>query len=717
MKSLAFFFLISLSFGPAFLLAQKNIQRGYVCLERKDFGSAERAFRKAVIKDPERAYLGLALLFSASMDYKNLDSALVFIEKALFYTEIKGEKEKNKNNRSKDSSYFLSAKWYRNGLETCKTEILLKYYADLRVSSADWITVEEVLPHCSMNPTEEAFRRLRDSLFLGSTLNKTPYTYWSLLQRKPSVYWKTIAEDEFQRLTYLEWVSSSKEENLVLFLRFNQLNKYVEWAEEEVFKGYTQDKDTLTIQTFINKYPRNPHVDRAWKMYFQLACWGTGGSESSVRAFLHRNPGYPFKGQALEDLEFMERRLIPSLNEQGLLGFMDEQGHEVIPCQFETVGEFIEGLSTVSVNDQYGVIDKKGGFRLPCRYGFLSDYQNNAFIAQEDSQFVLINAKGENLLSHPFTDLSWIFRDKLLFRNEALFGVMEIQGNVVLDPFFDEITPINDYFALVSVNDKVGVINSVGDYLVAPEYDQIEYSNALFVVTKSNRKGIIKESGELLLPVEYDEIGEVRDLLIYIAKAGQFTHLNPVSKKISKYKYPTYAGSNRLGRFIQGTFIVRQGNGYVVTDTLLGITKLTSVKSIGNPGEILPIMLKSDGAWSLLNRKGEAVMETYAFDFVRNLSDSLFIVSVQGKMGVLSSKGVWVINPTFDDILWEDDETFMVLNNGKKGVYASSGKCLVPCDYEQIFKYSVHHWGLLNNLQFSCFLVDSSKIVIANRRP
>ena len=712
MRKLTCFLLLLVSFYVGKSHAQKTIQIGYDCLENKDFGSAERAFRKGISKYPQQAYFGLAKLYFESKDVGNLDSALTNVERSL---RLLGTYEdlthgNTKDGKVKENNSDLSLFVYRL-LSDYKEQVLWKYLTQLKASSADWLNVEKIMPYVQSDQTLESYKRLRDSLFLVAHSKKTTYTYWSLLRRSPSDYWRSYAEDELQRLTYQEWVPTALEEDITSFLRFNAKSKYVEFAEEELFKEYSQTKDTTRIKSFIGKYPTNQNIDRAWKLYFQLACWSSGGSETAVRAFLGQNPSYPFKEKALEDLGFMERRLLPTISNEGLFGFMDEQGQKIIDNQFESVGEFLEGFSTVVMNDQYGVIDKKGVFRIPCRYNYLSDFQNNAFLAQGDTFFTLLNSNGDMLLPQKYTELSWIFMDKLLFSQGENFGVMDMQGATVIDTIYDELIAINDFQALVSLNGKVGVINSVGDYLIPPEFDQIEYANGLFLVTKAQLKGIWSQNGEPLLPVEYNDIGDLRDNFIYVAKGGKFSHFNPKSKKMGKEKYPVFTGSNRIARMVQGQFVYIQNNAYFSTDTLMNSIKLTAVKSFGNPGVLLPYVRKTDGTWCLMNRKGIALLEGVKFEFVRQLTDSLVILSIQGKLGVFSANASWLIPPDYDDIIWDDDRTFIVMYNGKKGVFNANGHCLIACENEQIIKYSVHHWGLINNQQYRCYMVDSNKFV------
>lgn len=57
-------------------------------------------------------------------------------------------------------------------------------------------------------------------------------------------------------------------------------------------------------------------------------------------------------------------------------GFIDKTGKEVIPVQYESGGEFHEGLAAVRVDGKYGYIDKDGTVIVPFRYDAASDFQD-----------------------------------------------------------------------------------------------------------------------------------------------------------------------------------------------------------------------------------------------------------------------------------------------------------------------------------------------------
>ncbi|MBK6344998.1 MAG: protein kinase [Bacteroidales bacterium] len=77
---------------------------------------------------------------------------------------------------------------------------------------------------------------------------------------------------------------------------------------------------------------------------------------------------YDYLGSFIDGLAIVKRN--------GLSGFINKFGIEVIPCQFESVDIFHDGLACVKRNGKYGFIDKKGKVIISCEHtysGYFSD--------------------------------------------------------------------------------------------------------------------------------------------------------------------------------------------------------------------------------------------------------------------------------------------------------------------------------------------------------
>ncbi len=76
----------------------------------------------------------------------------------------------------------------------------------------------------------------------------------------------------------------------------------------------------------------------------------------------------------MKSVDFFE---LTPIQHGGKYGFQDKKGNIVIPCQWEMVSLFHEGLALVRDNKhRYGYIDKSGEIIIPCIFIDACDFQN-----------------------------------------------------------------------------------------------------------------------------------------------------------------------------------------------------------------------------------------------------------------------------------------------------------------------------------------------------
>ncbi len=54
---------------------------------------------------------------------------------------------------------------------------------------------------------------------------------------------------------------------------------------------------------------------------------------------------------------------------------MNKEGQEVVPCRYDEVRDFEEGLAAVQRGGQWGFVNKEGQEVVPCRYDEVRDFR------------------------------------------------------------------------------------------------------------------------------------------------------------------------------------------------------------------------------------------------------------------------------------------------------------------------------------------------------
>lgn len=228
------------------------------------------------------------------------------------------------------------------------------------------------------------------------------------------------------------------------------------------------------------------------------------------------------------------------VNADRKIGFIDKTGIEVIPCQFDNITRFSEGLASVNINDKYGFINKTGEMVIPCRYDITSDFSEGlAKVIINNKYGGFIDKTGEIVISYSCSDISdvpegltlvpsgyihWSSLKKyngLLLRHGIVGSVDEglalVKANNKYDGFitmgwetlipcskYDYIGDFSEGLAFVKLNDKYGVINKIGKTVIPYKYDAVgNFSEGLAFVEINNKYGFIDKTGKTVIPCKY----------------------------------------------------------------------------------------------------------------------------------------------------------------------------------------------------------------------
>ena len=198
-----------------------------------------------------------------------------------------------------------------------------------------------------------------------------------------------------------------------------------------------------------------------------------------------------------------ERAIFGGLSSEGkyLYGYLDEQGNEVIPLQFENAYDFIGGKALVQIKEnQFALITRTGEIIQTYPYAFMMGYS-------------------EGLI--PFQKT---FNDK--------WGYVDEGGQIVIQPQYSNAMSFQNGRAIVNIADdmynKYGLINKNGQFILPPEYNYIIQlgEKRVAIGTALNPEesyigskfGIADTDGRILTDFLYDHVGEYNKGLSSVTK-------------------------------------------------------------------------------------------------------------------------------------------------------------------------------------------------------
>jgi hypothetical protein len=304
---------------------------------------------------------------------------------------------------------------------------------------------------------------------------------------------------------------------------------------------------------------------------------------------------------------FSEGLAIIQTGSTGKLGFIDSTGKVVIPCEYDNISPFVNGISLagkiVGGKMLGGYIDKKGKVILPLQYEKIGKFQDGNGIVQTEAGFFYVDNTGKlrpapvsgalyctefssglamavtpgqsNMKTHTYFDKTLTtkltvnayeatpFRGEVAFASfsPGIYSIIDRKGAKVKDlpPGIQGLDFFGDGMFGVKYNGFWGFMNEKGDMVISPKYDSAgAFRNGSAKVKKNLRWGVINTNEVRKLEIKYN--------YVEVGNEGTATYMDSNRKWGAIY----YSGIGFYGNlayataFMDGKAIIRMGYRYVI---------------------------------------------------------------------------------------------------------------------------------------------------------
>ncbi len=307
---------------------------------------------------------------------------------------------------------------------------------------------------------------------------------------------------------------------------------------------------------------------------------------------------------------------------------------EVVPCKYDSVGNFSEGLAAVNLDGKWGFIDKTGKEVIPCKYEHASGFSEGLAAVELDNKWGFIDKTDKEVIPCKYNDAEDFSEGLAAVKNrQQQWGFIDQTGTEVIPCKYIEAKNFSEGLAAVKLGEKWGFIDQTGTEVILCKYVKVgNFSEGLAVVADENSMcGFLDTTGKEVVPCT----------LPYV----------------SFMSFP-------FGSFSEGLLAVRKGNLYT---NLWGFVDKTGQEVIpfqywGNGSDGSPIFSEGLAAVILVNdiKKGPGVVDYYGdegvidttgqevvpfgkYDAINNFSAGLAAVCLDGKWGFIDKTGQEVV--------------------------------------------------------------------------
>ena len=401
---------------------------------------------------------------------------------------------------------------------------------------------------------------------------------------------------------------------------------------------------------------------------------------------------------------FSEGRL--AVRKNGLWGFVNRDGLEVIPCRFKEVSNFSLGLAAVKLGRNWGFIDKQGEIEIDFKYknagnfkfglawvqtsegvGYINkkeefvipvlfdkafDFEMGVARIAQSEKFGLIDTNGKFVQRPKFSAINAFDQHGLAIvtygGNRVRYGIIDLKGAFVTNTGFLKIQPFREGFAVVKQKNGYGYIDTLGNLVIPTQFSKASsFSEGLAAVHQNGACGYIRKTGQKAVPFEFSRCLDFDE-----GKAVVYKGLKKAGLVDKEGDYILEPSVNRLLKFKGGRGLVRdeEYRFYFITEQA-GLYNGFYQRATAFKHGVAVVQIA--GKWGIINQRGIEVIPP-KYDKIESFQNGYAKVRIKGFNGLSNLKGELIVDPDYEYISYAGDGLFRVEQGDKIGYFDMAGK-------------------------------------------
>lgn len=649
-----------------------KIEKGFEKLKEYDYFSAKNYFEKSLEDETAASAYGLSSIYSFEKNpFYNPDSARKYILLAKSaYTKLK---EKSKK------------KYSEFGVTDSTIQSLSEFICMDAFNKAVFKGTLESYNHYLKNfiscaPYSEAVILRNEAAFNEAVEINTSTAFKEFIALYPQSLQYSEAVRRFEELVFRENTSDRTIESYERFIVNFPESPYKFQAEKTIYTLSVPDKSLNQYVAYVRKYRNSRYTRDAWQNIYKRAM--TDYTESTFNNFKKNFPDYPFPDELETDYRLQNYFFLP-FEKKDKWGYINELGMQLIKPAYDEASFFSEGLASVSDSNKYGYINKSGKRIINFDFIDAEPFRNGGAIVKKDSLYGLIDKNGDFLITPVYEELSEVSEDIYMGVKNDHSGYISKEGIPLTDFIYDLAGEFISGFAIVNKNEKFGLIDKPGNTVINPQYAELVFigNDRLKALSDDDAWGIINSNGDVILPFEYDAIGEFHENRALVAKENKCGYVDSQGAIVIPLRYQYTSILLTTGFFKEGYALVKQKYRSLIIDSTGKAISVAGAEDYGRPAEgFIPV--KKNKKWGYADMSGKIKIPA-KFESAEPFYTGLAIIGQNKMKGIADTTGFVYIIDNFEDIIIREN-LLQIRMYGKTGLMTRGGVYLLPAKFDKI---------------------------------
>ncbi len=310
-------------------------------------------------------------------------------------------------------------------------------------------------------------------------------------------------------------------------------------------------------------------------------------------------------------------------------GLLDENLEQVVPMEWDFIGELSENRRIVKRGNLYGFINEYHQTEVSPVYTQVGNFSGGlACVKNSDGKWGYIDPFGQVIISFQFDDANDFSCGRALVKTDGLYGYIDPQGVLVIPAKFTEAYSFFEDRACVREEELYGYLNPGGEMVIPAAYELAFDFCEGGAVVKSGGYGLINTDGGWLIQPTWKKLSP--------ALSGGYLKGEKDGKNVfvDTNGAVRSSGYSDLGMFSESFAPVKIGDEYGYLDTKFQMVIPGSWDSVGRfSGGYAPV--SRDGLFGYIDQTGTPVTEIIYAEATTASSGYGLVQEAEGKWSFL----------------------------------------------------------------------------------
>ena len=340
---------------------------------------------------------------------------------------------------------------------------------------------------------------------------------------------------------------------------------------------------------------------------------------------------------------------ILKVKKDGKYGIINLTGKELRPCEYDNIValEGIKNTLKVTKDGKMGIIDSEGKEILPTNYIEITnlgkDNKEGFIIKPENGKYGIVDYSNQTILEPKYDAIEKIYANSMYVVKQAQKQVLvERNGTEVLNTGYDEIKEVlkNTENGIIYQKDgKYGVMKITGEITIPAEYEELKEAKTGVLIAKQNGKfGVINLQKETKVEMNYRAISYYEKADIYLAEKENY-ETDIIDNTFSVCQSGILVDLDNDKEYIA----LKQGEEYKYYNFKFEEKSVAQIQ-VNNT----LFKSKKDGKYGFVDKEGKVIVDYQYDDVTEQNSYGYAGIKKDGKWGSIDNKGNIVQEPTYD---------------------------------------------------------------------